>query len=77
MNNYESCQGCVCNQLRRLQPQTEVDLYLVGGQIIENVIFINISSKDCCAFFVDPSTDPDSTIIVDCQYIQAIRLETV
>ncbi|MFY0517248.1 hydrolase [Lysinibacillus sp. UGB7] len=69
------CKGCVCNQLRRLQTQTEVDLFLRGGQIIEDVVFINFDPKDCCAFFNDPTTEPGSTIIVDCQDIQAIRIE--
>ncbi|MFJ7953524.1 hydrolase [Lysinibacillus sp. NPDC096418] len=69
------CKGCVCNQLRRLQTQTEVDLFLFGGQVIEDVVFITFDPKDCCAFFNDPTTEPGSTIIVDCQDIQAIRIE--
>jgi len=69
------CKGCVCNQLRRLQTQTEVDLFLLGGQVIEDVVFITFDPKDCCAFFNDPTTEPGSTIIVDCQDIQAIRIE--
>ncbi|WP_223555508.1 MULTISPECIES: hydrolase [Lysinibacillus] len=70
------CRGCVCNQLRKLPVQTEVDLFLLGGQIIEDVVFINFDQKDCCAFFTDPTTEPGSTIIVDCQDIQAIRIES-
>lgn len=69
------CKGCVCNQLRRLQTQTEVDLFLLGGQVIEDVVFITFDPKDCCAFFNDPTTEPGSTFIVDCQDIQAIRIE--
>lgn len=69
------CNGCVCNQLRRLQTQTEVDLFLLGGQVIEDVVFITFDQNDCCAFFNDPTTEPGSTIIVDCQDIQAIRIE--
>ncbi|MEG0439165.1 MAG: hydrolase [Solibacillus sp.] len=71
----KSCSGCVCNQLRRLQPRTEVDLFLLGGQIIEDVVFISFDRHNCCAFFCDPTTEPGSTIIVDCQFIQAIRIE--
>ncbi|MFC9539970.1 hydrolase [Lysinibacillus sp. NPDC056959] len=69
------CKGCVCDQLRRLQTQTEVDLFLLGGQVIEDVVFITFDPKNCCAFFNDPTTEPGSTIIVDCQDIQAIRIE--
>lgn len=69
------CKGCVCNQLKRLQTQTEVDLFLFGGQVIEDVIFITFDQNNCCAFFNDPETEPGSTIVVDCQDIQAIRFE--
>ncbi|QDQ02953.1 hydrolase [Lysinibacillus fusiformis] len=69
------CKGCVCNQLRHLQTQTEVDLFLLGGQVIEDVVFITFDPQNCCAFFNDPTTEPGSTIIVDCQDIQAIRIE--
>lgn len=69
------CKGCVCDQLRKLQTQTEVDLFLFGGQVIEDVVFITLDQNDCCAFFNDPTTEPGSTLIVDCQDIQAIRIE--
>lgn len=69
------CNGCVCDQLKRLQTQTEVDLFLSGGQVIEDVVFITLDQKNCCAFFNDPTTEPGSTLIVDCQDIQALRIE--
>ncbi|PUB11736.1 hydrolase [Paenisporosarcina sp. OV554] len=69
------CKGCVCDQLRRLQTQTEVDLFLSGGQVIEDVIFITFDQENCCAFFTDPTTEPGSTLIIDCQEIIAIRIE--
>ncbi|MEK3888085.1 hydrolase [Bacillus sp. FSL K6-3431] len=69
------CQGCICNQLRRLQTQTEVDVFLSGGQVLEDVVFISFNRKDCCAFFTDPMTEPGSTLIVDCEKIDAIRIE--
>ncbi|MEK4485548.1 hydrolase [Psychrobacillus sp. FSL H8-0484] len=69
------CKGCVCDQLRRLQIQTEVDVFLLGGQVLEDVVFISIDRKNCCAVFTDPTTEPGSTLIVDCQDIQAIRIE--
>ncbi|WP_370569975.1 hydrolase [Sporosarcina sp. resist] len=70
-----NCKGCICDQLRRLQTQTEVDVFLSGGQVLEDVVFITLNQKDCCAFFSDPETEPGSTLIVDCQKIQAIRIE--
>lgn len=69
------CKGCICNQLRRLRTQTEVDVFLAGGQVLEDVVFISFDQKDCCAFFTDPTTEPGSTLIVDCEDIQAIRIE--
>ena len=82
-NNHKSsnvivsnrCKGCVCAQLRRLKTQTEVDVFLSSGQVLEDVVFINLNLKNCCAFFNDPTTEPGSTLIVDCQDIQAIRIE--
>jgi hypothetical protein len=71
-----TCKGCICDQLRRLQTQTEVDVFLSGGQVLEDVVFITLNQKNCCAFFNDPETEPGSTLIVDCQNIQAIRIET-
>ncbi|MFJ5565229.1 hydrolase [Lysinibacillus xylanilyticus] len=67
------CKGCVCNQLRTLQTSTVVDLFIFGRNI-EDVIFISFDPNNCCAFFNDPTTEPGSTIIVDCQDIQAIRI---
>lgn len=71
----DNCKGCICNQLRRLQTQTEVDVFLLGGQVLEDVVFINLDQSNCCAFFNDPTTEPGSTLIIDCQKIQAIRIE--
>lgn len=73
--NVNRCKGCVCNQLRQLQTQTEVDVFLSGGQVLEDVVFVTFDRKNCCAFFNDPTTEPGSTLIVDCQDIQAIRIE--
>ncbi|WP_203246722.1 hypothetical protein [Sporosarcina beigongshangi] len=73
--NRNNCKGCVCNQLRRLQRRTEVDVFLAGGQVLEDVVFIRLDQRNCCAFFNDPETEPGSTLIVDCQDIQAIRIE--
>lgn len=76
----DHCKGCICNQLRHLQTQTKVDLYLLGGQIIKDVYFITIDSTHCCAFFNEPKKYPEpkkyanSTIIVDCKFIQSIRI---
>lgn len=69
------CNGCVCDQLKRLRTQTEVDVFLSGGQILEDIVFISLDQNNCCAFFNDPTTEPGSTLIVDCQDIQAIRIE--
>ena len=74
-SNENKCNGCICDQLRKLPTHTEVDVFLSSGQILEDVIFINLDQKSCCAFFTDPTTEPGSTLIVDCQRIDAIRIE--
>lgn len=70
-----TCRGCICDTLRTLQTQTEVDVFLSGGQVLEDVVFITLNQNTCCAFFSDPTTEPGSTLIVDCQQISAIRIE--
>jgi hypothetical protein len=71
-----SCNGCICDQLRKLQRKTEVDVFLSSGQVLEDVLFIKLNQKDCCAFFRDPNPpEAGSTLIVDCQRIDAIRIE--
>ncbi|WP_240793356.1 hydrolase [Psychrobacillus vulpis] len=68
------CKGCACDQLRRLQSQTPVDVFLSGGQVLSGLFFVNFDKDTCCAFFIDPSTTVPSTLIIDCQDILAIRL---
>ena len=48
------CNGCICNQLRKLQPGTEVDVFLSNGNVLEDVLFVTLNQKDCCAFFNVP-----------------------
>ena len=76
----DHCRGCICNVLRKLQPQTEVDVFLSSGVVLEDVLFINLNERNCCAFFTvpkdaPPAEEPGSTLIVDCQRIDAIRIE--
>ncbi len=74
-NKNTHCKGCICDQLRKLARNTEVDVFLSGGQVLEDVIFKRFDRNNCCAFFKDEETEPGSTLIVDCQRIDAIRLE--
>ncbi|MGX9135276.1 hydrolase [Rummeliibacillus sp. JY-2-4R] len=69
------CNSCICQILRRLPRNTEVDVFLSGGNILEDVVFKRLNRNNCCAFFNDPTTEPGSTLIVDCNRIDAIRLE--
>ncbi len=73
--NRNRCNSCICDQLRRLPRGTEVDVFLSGGKILEDVEFIRFNRNNCCAFFNDPTTEPGSTLIVDCNKIDAIRIE--
>lgn len=73
--DVNQCKGCICNRLKNLRTPTEVDVFLLGGQVFEDVVFISFDRKNGCAIFNDPTTEPGSTLIVDCQEIQALRLE--
>jgi hypothetical protein len=74
-NQRNKCNGCICDQLRKLKRNTEVDVFLSSGEVLEDVVFKAFDQKNCCAFFKDPTTEPGSTLIVDCRRIDAIRIE--
>lgn len=74
-NNKNRCKSCICDLLRELRKGTEVDVFLSGGQILEDVVFKRFDHNHCCAVFIDPSTVRGSTLIVDCQRIDALRIE--
>lgn len=69
------CNKCVCDQLRRLRRGTEVDVFLSGGTVLEDVIFLRFNNNTCCASFRDEEEEPGTTIFVDCRDIQALRIE--
>ncbi|WP_409296215.1 hydrolase [Peribacillus sp. SCS-26] len=69
------CNKCVCDQLRGLDRGTEVDVFLAGGQVLEDVIFEDFDNRNCCAEFRDEETEPGTTIFVDCRDIVALRIE--
>ena len=69
------CKGCACAKLRKLPRNTEVDVFLSGGTVLEDVVFKKLNKKNCCAKFKDFETEPGSTIFADCNFIQAFRIE--
>ena len=69
------CNKCVCDQLRMLRRGTEVDVFLSGGRVLEDVIFLRFNNNTCCATFRDEEEERDTTIFVDCRDIQALRIE--
>jgi hypothetical protein len=53
---------------------------LSSGVVLEDVLFDRLNQKNCCAVFIvpedaPPEDEPGSTLIVDCQRIDAIRIE--
>ncbi|KAA0965801.1 hydrolase [Sporosarcina sp. ANT_H38] len=72
----DNCKGCICEQLKKLQMGTQLNLYLSSGQVFENVYFNTLNQKNCCALFSDPSEATAPTLIVDCESIQAISIVT-
>jgi len=69
------CNKCVCDILRKLDRGTEVDVFLSGGAVLEDVIFLNFDNNNCCAKFRDEEEEPGTIIFVDCRDIQALRIE--
>ncbi|CAM3860787.1 hydrolase [Mesobacillus thioparans] len=74
-NRNRSCDKCVCDQLRRLRRGTEVDVFLSGGRILEDVIFLRFNDNNCCATFRDEEVERGTKIFVDCRDIVALRIE--
>ncbi|CAM3669920.1 hydrolase [Mesobacillus zeae] len=69
------CNKCVCDILRRLRTRTEVDVFLSGGVVLEDVIFVDFDNRNCCATFRDEEDERGTIIFVDCRDIQALRVE--
>lgn len=69
------CDKCACNILNRLERGTEVDVFLSGGKVLEDVIFLRINNRTCCATFKDEEKEPGTTLFVDCRDIVALRIE--
>jgi hypothetical protein len=69
------CDKCVCNILRNLKRGTEVDVFLFGGRVFEDVIFRDFDPNNCCATFRDEEVEKGTTIFVDCRDIEALRVE--
>jgi len=69
MNN---CRSCICEQLRRLEVGTVVDVFLSGGLRFLGLTFVSFNARNCCAYFLEAgSTTP---LIIDCKKIDAIRI---
>ncbi|MBO0586334.1 hydrolase [Sporosarcina sp. E16_8] len=67
------CKGCICDQLRHLQMNTTVNVYLAGFNELGALVFLSLDEETCCALFSDPAV-PGTVVIVDCRSIQAIRI---
>ncbi|WP_349410302.1 hydrolase [Pseudalkalibacillus sp. SCS-8] len=78
------CEGCLCDELKRLQPGTEIEEILVNGEEIEDLVFLCFDPETCCARFVQEDNNGNSElereesniVLVDCRKIDAIILDT-
>lgn len=73
----DNCEGCVCEQLKKLTPYTELKIYREGAPAsddgIQNPVkFIALDPKTCCAYFKE--TD-DDLVIIDCRKISHLKFE--
>ncbi|MET4559581.1 hypothetical protein ABIA69_000724 [Lysinibacillus parviboronicapiens] len=69
---YNNCKNCICDQLRKLEPGTLVDIFLSSGVSFCAITFISLDPKNCCAHFLE-TDETYKSLIVDCQKIDAIR----
>ncbi|QDP99298.1 hypothetical protein FOH38_01315 [Lysinibacillus fusiformis] len=67
-----NCRSCICDQLRKFEAGTLVDIYLSGGGSFHGLIFISFSPQNCCAYFLE-SGAATSPLIIDCKKIDALR----
>ncbi|MCE4044479.1 hypothetical protein [Lysinibacillus fusiformis] len=68
-----NCRGCICQQLRKLELATRLDIFLSGGISFLGVTFISFDPRNCCAYFLEAGAAATSPLIVDCNQIVAIR----
>ncbi|EON72183.1 hypothetical protein H131_12893 [Lysinibacillus sphaericus OT4b.31] len=66
------CKNCVCNQLRKLEPGTLVDVFLSSGVSFCALTFISLDPRNCCAHFLELG-ETHKPLTIDCQKIDAIR----
>jgi hypothetical protein len=71
------CGGCVCDQLRRLSPNTEIEDILINGKSIDkdDIFLITFDRKTCCATFIAKDNNDTVTFTLDCRKIDAIFIE--
>ncbi|WP_107924569.1 hypothetical protein [Lysinibacillus parviboronicapiens] len=67
-----NCRSCICDQLRKLEAGTLVDIFLSGGGSFLGLTFISFSPQNCCAYFLEAGTTT-SPLIIDCKKIDALR----
>lgn len=78
MGTRNKCDKCICDQLSRLKPNTDVDI-IVGGVRLEDITFKKFDPNNCCAKFEGEEEEEGKTvtlkIFVDCRDIQALLIE--
>ncbi|MFJ7737420.1 hypothetical protein ACIQ2D_13995 [Lysinibacillus sp. NPDC097287] len=67
------CDGCICNQLRKLEAGTLVDIFLSSGVSFIGLVFISLDECNCCAHFLEVDAAGNVPLVVDCRKIDAIR----
>lgn len=67
-----NCRSCICDQLRKLEAGTLVDIFLSGGGSFLGLTFVSFNPQNCCAYFLECGTS-NSPLIIDCKKIDALR----
>lgn len=73
----DNCEGCACDQIRNLSPNTEIEDILVNGKSIDkdDIFLISFDRKTCCAHFIARDNGDIVTFTLDCRKIDAIFIE--
>ncbi|WP_349409274.1 CGEA protein [Pseudalkalibacillus sp. SCS-8] len=71
----DRCRGCICEQLKKLDPGTQVEITGKSGNILDGK-FIELDKKTCCvkllASEVVSPFEPEMFVIISCEDIESL-----
>ncbi|WP_349410622.1 hypothetical protein [Pseudalkalibacillus sp. SCS-8] len=70
------CEGCVCDQLKDLEPGTPVFVRTIAGGLKSSIKgrFLCFDKETCCATFSERVFSTDMTTVIDCNDIVSLAI---